>query len=52
MWRDFRLGELFLLAQGSGFASLLALMQGYLIFSVVFATFVCVVSVRLVRQDE
>ena len=53
MWRDFRLlGELFLLALGSGFASLFALMQGYLIFSVVFATFVAIASVRLVRQGE
>jgi len=52
MWRDFRVGELFLLALGSGFASLFALMQGYLIFSVVFATFVAIASVRLVRQGE
>src|SRR5262249_47410097 len=49
---DFRFGELFLLALGSGFARLFALMQGYLIFSVVFATFVAIASVRLVRQGE
>jgi hypothetical protein len=47
-----RHGELFLLALCSGFASIFALTHGYQIFSVVFATFVSVASVRLVRQEE
>jgi hypothetical protein len=44
--------ELFLLALSSGFASIFALTHGYQIFSVVFATFVGVASVCLVRQEE
>jgi len=47
-----RNGELFLLALSAGFASIFALTLGYQIFSVVFATFVGVASVRLVRQEE
>ena len=52
MWRDCRLGELFLLALASGFASIFAFTHGYQIFSVAFATFVGIASVRLVRQEE
>jgi hypothetical protein len=52
MWRNFRLGELFLLALASAFASIFAFTHGYQIFSVAFATFVGIASVRLVRQEE
>jgi len=52
MWRDFKLGELFLLALSSGFASIFAFTHGYQIFSVVFASFVCVASVRLSRKSS
>jgi hypothetical protein len=50
--RAVRHRELFLLALSSGFASMFALTHGYQIFSVVFATFVGVASVCLVRREE